>query len=76
MSGKENKRAIGKHFGYDENGFSALPVKIGNVKLSRFLNGCMMGCEGTFPHGCDNYNQSKFDCRKSWKKHREHQWKC
>ena len=43
--GKEQLRRIYKRFGLDEFGFSVIPVKFGNVRISRLMNGRDRGCE-------------------------------
>jgi len=52
-----------------------LPRKIGNVQVSRAINGSIQGCEFCFPHGLETRNATVRKNRRSWKKHRRTQYR-
>lgn len=75
MRKKLQLRRVYKYFGFDEWGFSQIPPKTGNVKLSRLLNGRDMGYATDFPHGMDVRNTRYDKIQRSWKMHRKTQFK-
>lgn|GEM_PF-587066 len=52
-----------------------LPVKFGNVRISRIVNGQERDCSFCFPHGLETSNASWRKRRRSWKYHRRHQYR-
>jgi hypothetical protein len=70
-------RDLNKLFGsyeYAEE-FADLPEKISGTVLSRFLIGEELGCTRCFPHGNELSNSHLANRQRSWKKHREKQYK-
>lgn len=65
-------KALEKAFGVDEYGFVDYPVKISNVKVSRFINA---GCPFCFPHGFEEGNSTIGKNTRSWKCNRKKQYK-
>ncbi|HAA16783.1 MAG TPA: phosphate ABC transporter substrate-binding protein [Cytophagales bacterium] len=68
-------RRLRKAFGLNEYDFPDLPVKMSNVQHSRLLYGNRMGCSFCFPHGWETVNATVIKNRRSWKHHRDTQWK-
>ncbi len=72
---KHVERAVRHAFGMDE-GFPALPVKISNVALSRLRAVARTGvCGYCFPHGIETDNSHVRNAQRSWKRHRDAQWR-
>lgn len=70
------ERVLKKAFGTDEFGFANITGKIGNIKVSRFQNAVERGgCTYCFPHGFETTNSHLKNMQRSWKKHRNTQWK-
>lgn len=68
-------RRVSRFFGVDEYGFSCIPPKIGNVQISRRVNGRNMGYPTGFPHEWDTINDRWYKVQRSWKEHRKTQEK-
>ncbi len=52
-----------------------LPVKCGNVRISRIVNGQERGCSYCFPHGFETSNATWRKKKRSWKYHRRQQYR-
>jgi len=52
-----------------------LPVKCGNVRISRIVNGQERGCAYCFPHGFETSNATCRKKKRSWKYHRRQQYR-
>lgn len=72
----KNLKSLQQAFGLNENGMIDFPIKISNIKISRFINFKKQGgCDRCFPHGIDcNNNQYAKDI-KYWKRYRKTQYK-
>jgi len=71
---KDRKRRV-REFGKDEYGFSMLPVKYSNTKISRIDNTDKTGgCSFCFPHGIESTNSTWSNFQRSWKCFRKHQY--
>ena len=70
---KENR--LQKALGTNESGMADLPRKISGTMISRFVNGIEAGCTFCFPHGYEVSNNRFRNLQRSWKKHRNSQWK-
>lgn len=61
-------------FGEDDYGFAMYPVKISNIKVSRFWNyEDRGGCPYCFPHGIECTNATPWS-KRNWKYYRSHQY--
>jgi hypothetical protein len=69
--GRKDCKAMKRAMGSDDEGFPAMPTKIGNVKLSRIVLGEESGCSRCFPHGFETNNSTESKNRRSWKNHRK-----
>lgn len=65
-----------RQFGIDEHGFTLIPTKFSNIKISRIYN-CddRGGCPFCFPHGIETNNATVHNAQRNWKKQRNNQWK-
>lgn len=52
-----------------------LPVKFGNVRISRIVNGEDRGCSFCFPHGIETSNATWRKKKRSWKYQRRKQYR-
>jgi len=73
--GNENQQSIGQYFGHDGYGFSQIPPKSSNFRLSRFLYEDKRGHYWGFPHHNGFFHGRDKKDQRTWKKHRNKQWK-
>lgn len=71
----KNRATLRRRFGVDEDGFELLTGKYSNVRVSRLLNGDMMGCSYCFPHRHETINSHYANQQRNWKKYRKTQWR-
>lgn len=70
------KKLEKRQFGVDEFGFTLIPSKFSNVKVSRIYNTDKTGgCSYCFPHGIECNNSSHRNSERNWKSHRNNQWR-
>lgn len=63
-------------FGVDDDGFSAIPPKFGNVAVARLVWASEKGgCTYCFPHGPETTNATCKKHRRSWKLYRRKQYR-
>ena len=52
-----------------------LPIRMGNVRISRLDNFRKVSCTYCFPHGHENHNSIWRKDLRCWKRYRQHQWR-
>lgn len=73
---KTIKKLEKQAFGVDEFGFSQIPVKFSNIKISRIhFTHERGGCPFCFPHGMETNNSTELNVQRNWKKQRKRQYK-
>jgi hypothetical protein len=75
LKNMKNMKKLKKAFGINEFAMIDFPKKISNIKVSRLLNGELMGCSLCFPHGIETINSTDRNKEKNWKSLREYKWK-
>ena len=71
----KSRSTLKRRYGVDEYGFDLIFGKYSGTRISRELNGSMMGCSYCFPHGHETVNSHYVNLQRSWKKHRKTQWR-
>jgi hypothetical protein len=72
----KKRRWLLKAFGVLTEVLADLPTKVGNVRIARLVfSQARGGCTYCFPHGPETTNSTRNKNRRSWKHHRESQYR-